>query len=281
MVIAARSVAKRSVRGARAVATTLLRESSAPELAGLLVRSPVLGYGTPLGYGRPVLLIPGFGLPDASLEVLGRWLRTRGYRTHRARIGINAGCSENQCGRLEERLERLAADSGERVAIIGHSRGGILAKALASARPDLVAGIVTLGSPTQTPAPGARFTGRADAQIARMVSTGHLPNLVSRRCLRGECPTRFQRALTGRFPSSVGYVSIYSRADVIAPWRGCRHPAAEHVEVDATHLGLAHNPEVYLHVGRALPTFWPTSDQPFLRRAAKQVLAGARVLGPT
>lgn len=223
------------LRRSRAVARTVLRESSAPELASLLVRSPLLGRGTPRGYGRPVLLIPGFGLPDASLELLGAWLRARGYRTHRSRIGLNAGCSENQCARLEKRLERLAAESGDQVAIIGHSRGGIMAKALASARPDLVAGIVTLGSPSYS---------------------GHLPNLLSWKCLSGKCPTRFQRALSGSFPSSVGYVSIYSRRDVVAAWRGCRHPAAKHVEVDATHVGLAHNPGVYLQIVGALPTFW-------------------------
>ena len=48
---------------------------------------------------------------------------------------------------------------------------------------------------------------------------------------------------------------------MVAPWRGCRHPAAKNVEVHATHLGLAHNSQVYRQVGQALPTFWPTPDQ--------------------
>lgn len=243
-----------AVDAAGTLARTLLRESSAAELAGLAVRSPLLGRGTPRGSGRPVLLIPGFGAADASLEMLTRWLRTRGYRTYRSRIGINVGCSENQRERPETRLERIAADNGERVAILGHSRGGILVKALASARPDLVAGIVTLGSPTYGTAAG----GRLDAHLAgRMVTSGHLPNLVSRRCLSGSCPTRFRRALAGPFPASVGFVSIYSRRDVLASWRACRHPAAMHVEVDATHLGLAHNAEVYRQVACALPAFAP------------------------
>ena len=34
------------------------------------------------------------------------------------------------------------------MALIGQSRGGIFARALAARRPDLVSGIVTLGAPT-------------------------------------------------------------------------------------------------------------------------------------
>ena len=64
-----------------------------------------------------------------------RWLRENGYHTRRAGIRANVGCSEEACPRLEERLEGLAETSGERVAIIGQSRGGVFARALACAAP--------------------------------------------------------------------------------------------------------------------------------------------------
>lgn len=252
-----------------------VRESSVPELAGLVARLPVLGFTTPLGYGRPVLLVPGFGAADASLEVLARWLRSRGYRTYRSRIGVNVGCSERQYQRLEKRLEHIAGRTGGPVAIVGHSRGGILAKALAAARPDLVAGIVTLGAPTRT----VRPTGVPHAKVvARLVGSGHLPNLLSWRCVRGTCPPRFARAVTAPFPTSVGYVSVYSRTDRIAPWQSCKHPAATHVEVVATHLGLAHNAEVCLALARALPGFWPGKDGSWLVRMGKQAIASGRTV---
>lgn len=261
---------KNLVRGA-------LLESSVPELAGLLVRMPLLGLTTPLGYGRPVLLIPGFGAADASLEVLARWLRSRGYRTHRSRIGVNVGCSERQCQRLEKRLEQIAAAGGGPVAIVGHSRGGLLAKALAAARPDLVAGIVTLGSPTRT----VRPVGVPHARVlARLVGSGHLPNLLSWKCVRGTCPPRFARATTAPFPTSIGYVSIYSRTDRIAPWQSCKHPAAVHVEVDATHFGLAHNAEVYRAVTEALPGFWSSDGRSRLVRMRGQAAAWGRTAAP-
>ena len=85
---------------------------------------------------------------DGSLATMTRWLRENGYRTRRAGIRANVGCSEDYLQRLEQRLEELAEQTGQRVAIIGQSRGGIFARVLGVRRPDLVSGVVTLGSPT-------------------------------------------------------------------------------------------------------------------------------------
>src|ERR687897_1825376 len=108
-----------------------------------LRRSDVFrGAGVPEGDGRGVLLIPGFLAGDGSLGVMTRWLRAAGWRTKRAGIRVNVSCSEIACTRLEQRLETLAATTGKRVVIIGQSRGGVFAKALAARRPDLVSGVV-------------------------------------------------------------------------------------------------------------------------------------------
>src|SRR5919206_2265174 len=116
--------------------------------AAALVRSPVWrGEGVPPGGGRPVLLIPGFLAGDGTLGTLTHWLRAAGYHTRRAGIRANVACSDEACARLEKRLQAFAEASGEPVSIVGQSRGGVFARALAVRRPDLVAGIVTLGSP--------------------------------------------------------------------------------------------------------------------------------------
>src|SRR3954464_446235 len=97
----------------------LWRESRAGVEAAVLFRSSVWrGGGVPDGAGRPVLLIPGFMAGDGSMGTLTRWLRDNGYRTHRAGIRANVGCSEEYLGRLEARLEQLHASTGERVAVI-------------------------------------------------------------------------------------------------------------------------------------------------------------------
>ena len=47
-------------------------------------------------------------------------------------------------------------------------------------------------------------------------------------------------------------VSLYSRTDGIVDWRACLDPAAENVEVDASHVGMAVSRDVYRAVAAAL-----------------------------
>src|SRR5436853_3608452 len=116
------------------------------ELAALLRNPVVRGEGIPDAGGQPVMLIPGFLAGDDSLGIMTRWLRRTGHRTRKAGMRSNVDCSAAVLERLEERLEIMAGRRGEKVAIIGQSRGGNLAKVLAVRRPDLVSGIVALGS---------------------------------------------------------------------------------------------------------------------------------------
>ena len=231
----------------------LWRESRfAFELAALK-RSPVFrGHGVPEGDGRPVMLIPGFLAGDGSLGTLTHWLRGMGYHTRRAGIRANVDCSEETCARLERRLEAFAEACGEPVSIIGQSRGGIFARALAVRRPDLVAGIVTLGSPTVSQ---LRVHPLVLAQIGLVgaLGSGHVPGLFSLKCLRGDCCSAFREALVGGFPPDVPWTAIYSRSDGIVDWHACVDPrATECVEVRASHCGMALNAAVYREVARRL-----------------------------
>ncbi len=103
------------------------------EWAGLRRSDVFRGEGVPQGEGRGVLLIPGFLAGDGSLGTMTQWLRAAGWHTKRAGIRANVACSEVACTRIEERLEALAERTGDRVVIVGQSRGGVFAKALARA----------------------------------------------------------------------------------------------------------------------------------------------------
>jgi triacylglycerol lipase len=231
----------------------LWRESRVGLEAARLLRSPVWrGVGVAPGDGRPVLLVPGFMAGDGTLGTMARWLRSNGYWTRRAGIGTNVGCSQDACQRLEERLEALAARTGSRVAIVGQSRGGVLARVVAARRPDLVAGIVTLGAPTVGM---LRVHPLVLLQVGLVgaLGTGRVPGLFSMSCLRGACCKPFRTDLLQPFPPEVRYVCVYSRTDGIVDWRACLDGAADElVEIHASHCGMAVSPGAYEQVARAL-----------------------------
>jgi triacylglycerol lipase len=213
------------------------------------------GGGVPPGGGRGVLLIPGFLAGDGSLGTMTQWLRAADWRTKRAGIRANVACSEAACTRLEERLEALAETTGRRVMVIGQSRGGVFAKALGARRPDLVAGVVTLGAPVISQL-AVHPLVLAQVGVVAALGTGRVPGLISWRCLRGECCARFREALEGDFPPEVGYVSLYSRSDGIVDWRSCLDPQADAcVEVHGSHCGMSLNAEAYRAIANALGTF--------------------------
>ena len=181
----------------------LWRESRMAFEAAQLLRSPVWrGKGVERGQGRPVLLVPGFMAGDGTLATMSKWLRANGYWTRRAGIRSNIGCSQKGCELLEERLEALAERTGERVAIIGQSRGGVLARAVAVRRPDLVSGIVTLGAPTVSM---LRVHPLVLLQVGLVgaLGTGRVPGLFSVSCLRGPCCAPFRADMAADFPADV------------------------------------------------------------------------------
>jgi pimeloyl-ACP methyl ester carboxylesterase len=240
------------------------REGLAPLEAVQLRRSPEWqGVGQAHGDGRAVLLIPGYLAGDTSLAVMTRWLRGLGYRTRKAGIRTNVDCTAAVCDCLETRLEQMADVSGDRVAIIGQSRGGIIARALAKRRPDLVSGIVTLGSPN------AGMLNIHPLVLASVLGVGTLgtlrvPHLFTFNCLFGDCCQEFRESLsTVDFPEEVGYKALYSRHDGIVSWKACLDQAADElIEVQSSHCGMAVNTQVYGVVGRALAEFANLADEP-------------------
>jgi triacylglycerol lipase len=233
----------------------LWRESRVALEAARLFRSPVWrGDGVPAGDGRPVLLVPGFMAGDGSLGTLTKWLRANGYWTSRAGIRANVGCSQDACERLERRAEALADRTGAKVAIVGQSRGGVLARVVAYRRPDLISGIVTLGAPTVSMLRVHPLV-LLNVGLVGALGTGRVPGLMSLSCLRGACCAAFRTDLPAEFPAGVGYVSVYSRSDGIVDWHACLDPAAEHVEVRASHCGMGVSEQVYRLLAGALAEF--------------------------
>jgi pimeloyl-ACP methyl ester carboxylesterase len=199
----------------------------------------------------PVMLIPGFLTGDAQIGTLASWLRRCGHRTHRSGIRLNVDCSEAAMCRLEERLEAFVVAEGAPAVLIGQSRGGTFARALAVRRPELVRSVVTLGSPHLDPLAVHPLVLLQGASLAVLSALG-VPGLFSRHCRAGGCCASFRDDLAAPMPRGIDFVSIYSKQDGIVDWRACLDPHAEHADVRSTHCGMGVNAAVYEVLDRVL-----------------------------
>ena len=116
------------------------------ELAALLPAYPFLRRA-PAGDGHPVLVLPGFMAGDLSTRALRRFLRDKDYRAHGWKQGRNIGPSAALIAAMAGRLQDLNRRYDRRVSLIGWSLGGIYARELARAMPELVRQVITLASP--------------------------------------------------------------------------------------------------------------------------------------
>jgi pimeloyl-ACP methyl ester carboxylesterase len=209
------------------------------ELARLLVDRRFLSV-KPVGEALPVLLIPGFMAGDASMTPLAGWLRRRGHEVRGSGMLFNVGCAGRELARLEERLDEFDG----RVIVIGQSRGGTLARALAAGHPDQVAGLVTLGSPVLDPLAVSSSVMRTVRSVARLGDLG-MPGVFSSECRDGACCVDFNSSIRAPLDPDMPALAVHSRSDGIVDWRACLDPYADCVEIDGSHCGMAVNPAVY------------------------------------
>ncbi|MCW2814091.1 MAG: hypothetical protein JWN84_1546 [Nocardioides sp.] len=209
---------------------------------------------------EPVVLVPGFMAGDGTLRLMSRALRARGFRTYRSHMHANVGCTLNAATQLESRIEAIALRRGTRVQIVGHSLGGMIARGVAVRRPDLVSGIVTLGSPML--APGAHHVALSwGVDTLVRLSRAGVPGLMSEECVAGACARQSFDESREAISPSVGFTAVYSQRDGIVDWRACVDPLAVPVEVTASHCGMAFDPRVLDHVSDALHRQMDSGEQ--------------------
>jgi pimeloyl-ACP methyl ester carboxylesterase len=221
------------------------------ELVRLLADPIWRGERVARGDGRPVLLLPGFLAGDHTLGVLARWLQRIGYRPSTCGFVLNVDCSDRALERVERHVARLHGLHGRRVAIIGHSRGGHFARALARRRPGLVSHAISMGADLQRmlgiSVPTRLAVGGARRGIAA------LGRARAEHCLTMDCTCPFTRAYQAAFPSRrVRLTSIYTKADGVVRWERCVVPYADCVEVAGSHTGLVFNRQAYAAIAAAL-----------------------------
>jgi len=212
------------------------------ELSALL-RDPVFrGRGVPKGDGRPVLLVPGFLAGDWMLRVMDTWLRRIGYDAHLSGILLNVHHSERMLSGLRKRVAEIQDEAGSRVTLVGHSRGGLLAKVFSQRKPELVEQVIALGAPLADWTDLATLTHHAVGvvRVANELAYGR----------RFNAEGRFTYDL--KLPPAVPVTSIYTKADDVVNFRSCLRPDIPAMPVWGTHNGLVVNPEVFRLLGRLL-----------------------------
>jgi len=219
----------------------------------LLHSSPVFyGLGVPHGDGSAVVLVPGFLGTDTYLRQLHSWLGRIGYRPYFSGIGLNAECPNLLIQRrLSEAIDRALLDTGEKIHLIGHSLGGIIARAIACQRSEVVASVITLAAPFRGTAIHPTILRAAEAvrkHILEEHGNGVLPT-----CYTGRCTCDFLSSLRRKMNCSILQTAIYTRSDGIADWRYCTTGDPESdFEVPGTHIGLAFNASAYGIIARRL-----------------------------
>lgn len=215
------------------------------EMAYLHISPVYWGLGIPRGDGAPVVVVPGFLGTDLYLAEFREWLRRIGYKPYNSRIGINAECPNLLIRyRLAATIEKAFRARKKKVHLIGHSLGGVLARAVAAQMPDRVASVITLSSPFQgvVAHPSVlRVANLVREQILERHGTAVLPS-----CYTAGCTCRFLESLSIKLPKRLSQTAIYTKSDGLVDWQVCRTGKPEQdYEVAGTHIGMVFNPIVY------------------------------------
>lgn len=193
--------------------------------------------GLPHGDGLPVLLLPGYGADERTMGTLERRLRALGYDVRHWQQGRNHGMVQKLLPRLVELVRSWVAETGQPVTLVGWSLGGYIARELARELPDVVAGVLTMGSPAVG---GPKYTITANAYRRRGFDLDAIESEMARR-----------DALPIRCPLTI----LFSKVDGIVSWPATLDritPQARHIEVDCSHIGMVFDVRIFRIIAQAL-----------------------------
>ena len=219
----------------------------------LLHTSPVYyGLGIPHGDGSGVVVVPGFLGSDAYLTQLYSWLGKVGYRPYFSGVGVNAQCPNLLINyKINENVERALKETKGKIHLIGHSLGGIIARAIAAQRPNDIASVITLGSPFRGTVVHPSVLRAAEAVRQKILESQGEDVLPG--CYTGRCTCNFLNSLRRQLPKSVRQTAIYTRNDGVVDWHYCMTGKKQvDFEVPGTHVGLTFNPSVYTIIAERL-----------------------------
>lgn len=181
--------------------------------------------------GRPVLVIPGFLADDRSTFVLRSALASSGFTPYTWNHGTNLIASDGLLESVFNNLKKIYSNHGDTpVTIIGWSMGGFYARALAKFAPDMVNSVITLGTPFKQEIDIVEMREKY-AKIGINIDDHQISQVYLD--YMKDTP-------------SVPFTSLYSKADMIAPYEDSLETEtdiSENVEIMTGHFGFVCDPE--------------------------------------
>jgi pimeloyl-ACP methyl ester carboxylesterase len=207
------------------------------DVAFLQVAAPLLRRLPKAKEKRSVMVIPGFLGDDRGNGPLIRYLRHLGYTATGWRQGRNLGPGSFTEESLTEALARLVEAGEGKVALVGHSLGGIYAREIARMEPGIIRQVITLGSPF----------GRGHA------TGSHASRLYNQ--LNPDTNPRDDDDVIS-VPPPVPTTAIYTKRDGVVNWKTSvqegNHSHVHNIEVLGSHIGLNVNAAVWYWVAKKL-----------------------------
>ena len=192
----------------------------------------------PTAEPKVVMLLPGFGTHPVRMRRMARKLEEAGHTVKRWGMGFNLGPTPRNFELLGRRLEQIHRRYGQKVWLVGWSLGGVFAREIAKQNPELVAKVVTMGSP---------FSGDGHAnnvwRIYHLI-TGHSVD---------NPPVGQDRATKPPVPT----VALWSPRDGMVHARAARGKPDERdraVALRCSHIGFSSSDEAIAAVMRELET---------------------------
>ncbi len=206
-----------------------------PFQLGRLISSRKSLNQAPRGNGEPVILIPGWRSPQATMSPMRRYLASRGYDAQHWGRGMNMGNVRQDRDAMLEVVEDLAKSKGP-VSLVGWSLGGVISRELAREIPHAISRVITYGTPVIG---GPSFTAAA----------GSYEPSVSKKVAREQARLNLEQ------PIQVPLTILFSKRDEVVHWPACidrSSPQAVHVEIGSTHVGMGIDPDVWSLAAQAL-----------------------------
>jgi pimeloyl-ACP methyl ester carboxylesterase len=217
---------------------------------------------TPNDQFNPVMCLPGFGVPESTMDPVRSFLTRKGHDTYHWDQGTNTGPKYIAIEDVAKRIRAISKQHDHKpVDLVGHSLGGVYAFGAAAylQKNKIVGRIITMGSPVNNAVLDREKQGVEDT-VAAIFNFLNDPKHPAVKKFMGVLAKAFQSKLP-----NIPVTCIYSRSDGIVGEAmaqtniPCR--LKENVEIAGSHSGLSMNASAHRIIADRLALPLPSSKR--------------------